>query len=99
MIVRCKKAPRLVDSTHMFGGRPSDCQTVERCCAAADFIENDKTSFRCLIQDSGSLHHLHHEGGAASRQIVCSADPREQAIYYPDTSRLRGHEAAYLRQD
>src|SRR6476659_2772967 len=83
----------------MFRRRPSNRQAVERCRAAADFIEDDKTAFRCLIQDSCGFQHFHHESGAASREIVCSADPREEAIYYPDSSGLYGHEAAYLRQN
>src|SRR3954468_20674092 len=99
MIVRHKKTARLVDRAQMFRRRPGNCQPIECRRAAANLIENNEAAFRCLIENSGGFHHFDHEGRAAACKIVSGPDPREEAVYYPNVSRLWGHKAAHLRQD
>ena len=51
-----------------------------------------------LVQDRGGLRHLHHEGGAAARQVVRGADPAEQPVHDADAAASAGHRQAGLRQ-
>ena len=80
----------------MLDRRPGDRQAVEGRGAAADLVENDEGARGRLIEDRGGLDHLHHEGGAAAREIVGRADPREQAVDDADPRRFRRHEAPRL---
>ena len=67
---------------------PGDRQAIQRCGAAADFVDHDQRARAGLVQDRGGLGHFHHEGGAAARQIVGGADAREQAIDHADVRQL-----------
>ena len=42
-----------------------------------------------LVEDRGGLDHLHHEGGAAAREIVGRADAREQPVDDADAGAAR----------
>ena len=83
---RCSIAAQAID-------RPSKV-AVPRPISSRMTSERSLAWFRI---DRG-LHHLHHEGGAAARQIVGGADAREQPVDDADPRPRRRHEAADLRQ-
>ena len=78
--------------------RPGDRQAVERRGAAADLVHHDQRARPGLMQDRGGLGHLHHEGGAAARQIVRRADTAEQPVHHADGGGFGGDRQAGLRQ-
>ena len=78
---------------------PGDREAVERCCAAADFVENNQGALGCLIENAGGFNHLDHEGGSPPRNVVGCSDPAEQAIDNADFDGAGGHERAHLRHD
>ena len=53
---------------------------------------------RGQVQNGGDFAHLHQKSGPAARQIVRSADAREDAIGDGQAGLLGGHERAHLRQ-
>ena len=97
MVVRGKQRATAIALMQVLNRRPGDRQPVEGRGAPADFVKNHQRAFAGLIENHRGLDHLHHEGGAAARQIVGGANPREQPVDDAD-SRPRGrHEAADLR--
>ena len=81
------------------GRGPGDGQTVIGGGAAPDLVQNDEAVRRGLGQDGGGLDHLHHEGGAAARQVVAGADATEQTVHHAQPHGPSGHEGAGLGQD
>ena len=98
VIVRGEQRPAAVALMQMLDRRPGDRQPVEGRGAPADFVKNHQRAFAGLIENHRGLDHLHHEGGAAARQIVGSAHAREQPIDNADPRPRGRHKAADLRQ-
>ena len=99
MIVRRKQRPATQLVVQVLDRCPGDGEAVKGRRAAADLVQDHQGARPGLVEDRGGFHHLHHEGGASSRQIVRRADPGEQPIDHADMRRGRRHEAADLRQD
>ena len=76
--------------------RPGDREAVQRGGAAADLVHHDQRARAGLVQDGGGLGHLHHEGGAAARQVVGRADAGEQAVDHADGGAFGRHRQAGL---
>ena len=78
---------------------PGQGQAVVGRRAAADLVEDDEAARRGGVEDHGGLGHLHHEGGAAARQVVGGADAGEDAIDDRAAGGLGGHKGTHLGQD
>ena len=78
---------------------PGQRETVVGGGAAADFVEHDEAAGGSGIQDDGRFGHLHHEGGAAARQVIGRADAGEDAVEDWQAGRVGGNEGAGLGQD
>ena len=81
---------------HRLDDGPSDGEPVISRRAAADLIENDQAAGTGLGENRGSLDHLHHERGAAARQIIRRADAAEQPVDDADFGSRRRHETSRL---
>ena len=99
MIMRGEEGPALHLIVHRLDHCPGDREAVVSRGAAADLIEDDEALRRGLREDRGGLDHLDHEGGAAARQIVRSADAAEQAIDDPEPGAGGGDKGAGLGKD
>ena len=79
-----------------FQDGPGDGEAVERCGAAADFVDHDEGARAGLVQDGGGLGHFDHECGTAAREVVGGADAGEQPIYDADAGGFRRDRQAGL---
>src|SRR6266481_8873030 len=77
VIVRRKQGARFDFVVEKFGDAPRDGEPVKGGCAAADLVENNQTAGGGVIDDVGSLIHLHHERRLAPREIIAGADAGE----------------------
>ena len=94
-----ERAAAILGIVQVLDHRPGDGEAVEGRGAAADLVEDDERARAGLVQDRGGLDHLHHEGGAAAREIVGGADAGEERVDHADMRGFRRHEGARLRQD
>ncbi len=78
--------------------RPGDRQPVVSARAAPDLVEQQQAATGGVVENVGSLDHLHHEGGLAAMNLVAGAQPGEDAIHHADARPIRRHKAADLRQ-
>ena len=99
VIMGGEQSAAFVGLMQMLRRRPGDGQAVIGGGAAPDLVQYDQRFRRGLVEDRRRLHHLHHEGGAARRQIVARADAAEQPVHDADMGRFGGHETAHLGQD
>ncbi len=97
--MRREEATTAIDLMQVLHRRPGDGKSVEGRCTPADLVQNDQRAVRRLIEDGGGFHHLHHEGRAATRQIVRRADTRKQPVHNADMGSFRRHEGTDLRKD
>ena len=98
VIVRGEQGARARLRLQMLDHRPGDGEAVEGGRAAADFVEQHQAVRRREIQDGGDFAHLHQKRGAAAREIVGSADAREDAVGERQARLFGGDERAHLRQ-
>ncbi|MNQ03551.1 hypothetical protein D3C85_162540 [compost metagenome] len=80
------------------GCRPGQRQAVEGAGAAADFVHQHQAAFTGVVQDVGSLAHLHHEGRTTTGQVVARADTGEDAVDQRQLAAFRRDEAADMGQ-
>ncbi len=52
-----------------------------------------------MIEDIGGLHHLHHKGGVARRQVIGGTDTGEDTVDGPQDCLVGRHIAADVGQD
>src|SRR5207249_7458552 len=98
MIVRGEKRAGASVFLQMFDDGPSDRKTIECGGAAADFVEEDEARWRGVVEDAGDFGHFDEERGTAAREIVASADAREDAIGDGKFGLARGNEGTHLRE-
>src|SRR2546425_662385 len=83
----------------MFYDGPGDGEAIERCGAAADFIEKNEAGRSGVGKDAGDFAHFNEEGGAAASEIVTSADAREDAVGEWEFGLARRNERTHLRHE
>ena len=98
VIVGGEQRAAAVDVVQMLHAGPGDGQAVEGRRAAPDLVQDDQRAVAGLVQDGRRLHHLHHEGRAAARQIVGRTHAAVEPVHHPDVRALRRHETAHLGQ-
>ncbi len=86
-------------SGYVFDHGPGQRETVVGRGAASDFIENDEAARGSRVEDHRGFGHLDHERRAAAREIVRSADAREDAVDQRQENGIRGHPRTHLRHD
>ena len=92
-----------LDDVRPFGGgihavHDYDCYVVVVSAGAApQFVEEDEAALGDIVQDIGSLAHLHHERALAYRYIIARAHAREDLIHPTDAGPLSRHKAPHLR--
>ena len=99
VIVRSKQSLRARSLVDVLDHRPRQRQPIVRRGAAADLVQHDEAARRRRIENHGRFRHLHHESGAAARQVIRGADAREDAVDDRQAGRLGRHERPHLRQD
>ena len=92
MIMGREQTAAMIDFMQMLQHSPGDGQTVISRRPPSDFIQNDQCAFPCVSQNRRSFHHFDHKGRTPRRQIICRADPAEQAIDHADMRRARRNE-------
>ena len=95
------------------GGEQRECADSDRqvrsCCpgqrqaivgagATSDLVHQHQALGRGVVEYVGCLHHLHHERGAATGEIVGGTDAREHPIHGSDDSTFSGNVAAHVGQ-
>jgi len=76
----------------VFDDGPGDGEAVERCRAAADFVEEHQAG-RCRVSENGrNFGHFDEESGAATGEIVAGADAGEDAVGDGKLCLARGNE-------
>ncbi len=98
MIVGGEQGAGAVGFVQGLGRGPGDGQTVIGGGAAPDLVQHDEAAPGRLGQDGGGFDHLHHEGGAAARQIVARAHATEQTVDHAQLHGPRRDEGPGLRQ-
>ncbi len=76
---------------------PGDSHAVVGAGPTPHLVQNKQAARRGVVEDVRRLHHLHHKGRLTRRQLVRSADAREDAVRHPDVRRVRRDETAHLR--
>ena len=76
---------------------PGDGQAVEGGRAASHLVQQHQAARRGGVEDGGRLRHLHHERGAAPRQVIGSADAGKDAVENGKLGARGGHKAPHLR--
>src|SRR6266566_3293820 len=89
----CSTSPVVVQ---VFNNRAGYCQSVIGACAASDLVEYDQAAWCCMMQDSGGLYHLYHEGTLARCQIILGSNTCEYAIHQSDIGRFSRNIATNL---
>ena len=75
---------------------PSNRESVEGACSAADFVEYDEAARGGVGKDVGGFEHLDHEGALAGGNIVLGADTGEYPVDDADGGLVGGDERADL---
>ena len=81
----------------IFDNRPGNRNTVVCACPASQFVKQDKTAGRHVVEDIRSLVHLHHESGFSDRNVIRSSHTCKYLIHNPDTSAFGWDETTDLR--
>ena len=71
----------LMDILH---NRPRDTDTVVGAGASSEFVEQDKTAFAEVVEDTCRLVHLHHKRTLAQRDIVAGTHAGENLVHHTD---------------
>src|SRR5215469_14111043 len=79
VIVRCKKRARAGLPLKMLDDGPGDGEAVESGRATTDFVKQNKTRRRRMVQDRGDFAHFDEKGRTAAREIVARPNAREDA--------------------
>src|SRR3989454_5530728 len=92
VVVRRKQGERaqLGSVMQVFEDGLGDADSVVGAGSTPHLVENQQAPLRCMGQDVGGLHHLHHEGGESARQLVVGADPSKDAITEANHGALGG---------
>src|SRR5262245_11759539 len=98
VIVRCEECAGPSVFLQMFNDGPGDAEAVECGCAAADFVEENETLRRGMIQDAGNFRHFDEECGAATGEVVAGANAREDAVGDGKFCLACRNERAHLRE-
>ena len=101
MEVRCKKCPRSGRSfsVEVFQNRPGNGVAVNGTGSSADFIQENQTPLRCIVQDVCKLQHLDHEGTLSSGKVVRCTNPRKHPVHNSDAGKACRDKRTGLRHN
>ena len=80
----------------MFRRRPGQAQAIEGAGAAADLVHQHQTLGGGVVEDVGGFRHLHHEGGAATGQVIRRTDTGKDPVQIADAGAGGRHTAAQV---
>ena len=72
MIMRCKKRFRanLLRICDIFQHRPRDGKPIKGACSSPDFIQNQQTFVRCVMQNIRNLCHFYHKRALPCGKVI-----------------------------
>src|SRR5215470_9710829 len=96
VIVRGKKRARAGLPLKMLDDGPGDGEAVESGGAATDFVKQDKTRRRRMVQDRSDFAHFDEKRRTAASEIVARPNAREDAVGNRELRLTRRNEGAHL---
>ena len=85
--MRCEQGPTAIGLVQMLYRRPGNGQAIIGCGAAADLVEDNQRSFRCLVRDRRRLARRRRPGDARPagarlrRRARCADDGRRRRLH------------------
>ena len=84
--------------TQVLGNSPRDAKAIVGRCPTPDFIEDDQAPFRCVVENLGSLSHLHHKRRLTTREVIVCTNASKNAIHNSDMRCIRRNKRTNLRK-
>ena len=89
---------RLLVLMQIFHDSPGDGNAIVGGCSTTQLIEKYQRAGRHIVQNVGSLRHLHHKGRFTQRDVVAGSHTGEDLIYQTYPCTLGRNKAAHLSQ-